>query len=226
MISVPSAYKQYVADAAAATGLPQQVVAAQIQLESNWNPRAKSGAGAEGIAQFMPGTFAEYGPKGGSPYNVADAFKAYVAYMKQLLRQEGGDIRKALEAYNAGPGNLSAGASYASTILQRAGQSGSPTAGAGSSGSGTAQQASFLSALGGWLGMLAGGNTSLSPTAGILGAVFTPVGNFFTDLGHALETWMHAVLWIVNPMNWVRILAGIAGVTAVASGAWIIAGSS
>ncbi len=221
-ISVPAAYKSYVAQAAAATGLPQQVVAAQIQLESDWDPNAKSPAGAQGIAQFMPGTFAAYGPKGGSPWVVADAFKAYVAYMKALLKQEGGDIRKALEAYNAGPGNLSAGAGYASTILSRAGQSGSPTAGAGSSTTGgSATQTGWLSDLGGWLAQ--GG--PLGDMAQVIGAVFTPVGNFFTDIGHALEVWMHAVLWLVNPMNWVRILAGIAGLGATAVGAWVIAGS-
>lgn len=122
MTAVPAAYQGYVSQAAEQLGIPQSVVAAQIQLESDWNPRAVSGAGAEGIAQFIPSTFAEYGPKGGSPFNVADAFAAYTAYMRALLRQEGGDVRKALEAYNAGPGNIGAGAAYASTIIQRSGQ--------------------------------------------------------------------------------------------------------
>jgi hypothetical protein len=106
--------------AAAALGISASIVAAQINEESGFNPNAVSPAGAEGIAQFMPGTFAEVGY--GSPFNVGDAFNAYTAYMGQLLHQEGGSIQKALEAYNAGPGNLGAGAGYASTILSNAGQ--------------------------------------------------------------------------------------------------------
>lgn len=116
---VPTQYRSYVANAAAQTGIPASVVAAQINLESSFNPNAVSSAGAQGIAQFVPGTFAAYG--NGSPFNVADAFQAYINYMNDLLKQEGGSVRKALEAYNAGPGNLGAGAGYASTILSRAG---------------------------------------------------------------------------------------------------------
>lgn len=126
-ISVPSQYQEQVKDAAFELGIPEQVVAAQLQLESNWNPAARSSAGAEGLAQFLPGTFQEYGPKGGDPFNASDAFYAYVHYMAALLKRENNDLRKALAAYNAGPGNLSAGAGYASTILSRAGLSGNPS---------------------------------------------------------------------------------------------------
>lgn len=135
-MNIPTAYQGYVTNASKSLGIPESVIAAQIQLESDWNPNAKSSAGAEGIAQFEPATFREYGS--GSPYNVSDAFNAYVAYMKALLGQEGGDIRKALEAYNAGPGNLPAGSSYASTILARAGtgdmNATAPTDGTGQTG--------------------------------------------------------------------------------------------
>jgi hypothetical protein len=119
MTAVPAQYQSYVTAAARATGLPEAVVATQINVESSFNPNAVSPAGAEGIAQFEPATFASYGS--GSPFNVADAFAAYTKYMSALLKQEGGDIRKALEAYNAGPGNLGAGAGYADLILKDAG---------------------------------------------------------------------------------------------------------
>ena len=120
MVSVPSQYVQMVKDAAQKSGLPESVVAAQINLESGFNPNAKSGAGAEGIAQFLPSTFSQYGT--GSPYNPQDAFNAYANYMSTLLKQEGGSVYKALEAYNAGPGNLGAGSGYASQILSAAKQ--------------------------------------------------------------------------------------------------------
>lgn len=115
MVNVPSQYQLYVTNAANQLGISPDIVAAQIQTESNWDPNANSGAGAEGIAQFLPGTFSQYGS--GSPYNVTDAFNAYTNYMSDLLRTEHGNIRDALAAYNAGPGNLSAGYAYADGIL-------------------------------------------------------------------------------------------------------------
>ena len=119
MVDVPSQYQLYVNNAANQLGISPDIVAAQIQTESNWDPNAKSNMGAEGIAQFEPGTFASYGS--GSPYNVADAFNAYVNYMGSLLKDENGNIRDALAAYNAGPGDKSAGYSYADGILKEAG---------------------------------------------------------------------------------------------------------
>lgn len=127
MVTVPSDFAPYVQAAAAGTGLPYQVVAAQAQAESNFNPNAVSSTGAEGWLQFEPGTYnsvaAQAGVQPGSEFNVADETKAYIVFMNQLLQLEGGNVFQALEAYNAGPGNLQAGASYASGILQAAGQS-------------------------------------------------------------------------------------------------------
>lgn len=143
MTAVPKQYQSYVTAAANATGLPESVVAAQIQLESSWNPNAVSPAGAEGIAQFEPGTFASYGT--GSPFDVADAFAAYTKYMAALLKQEGGDVRKALEAYNAGPGNLKAGADYATNILDTAGTGDSTVSPGSTSTSSSSSSSSILS---------------------------------------------------------------------------------
>lgn len=120
-VIIPQQYSAQVAAAAKALGLPVAVVGEQLAYESSWNPNAVSPAGAEGLAQFEPGTFATYGPKGGSPFNVDDAFAAYTAYMGALLKQFNGDARKALAAYNAGPGNLAAGYGYADHILSQAG---------------------------------------------------------------------------------------------------------
>jgi hypothetical protein len=134
--NIPSEYVSYVQQAAKATGMPESVVCAQINEESGFNPNATSSAGAEGIAQFEPGTFSAEGCSG-TPYNASNAFACYSTYMSSLLKSEGGSIQKALEAYNAGPGNLSAGAGYANTILANAGQGVSGTASpSGGSGSG------------------------------------------------------------------------------------------
>lgn len=124
---VPKQYVAWVRNAAQGTGMPASVVAAQIQDESNFDPSVTSSAGAEGMAQFLPSTFRQYGK--GSPFNPNDAETAYVNYMNSLLRQYNGNIRDALAAYNAGPGNLQAGYAYADSILSQAGVKASATAG-------------------------------------------------------------------------------------------------
>lgn len=123
---VPSNFQPYVTQASQGTGVPSDVVAAQANEESGFNASAVSGAGAEGWLQFEPTTYNAYAPQAGvnsgTEFNVADETKVYVVYMNNLLQQEGGSVYKALEAYNAGPGNLPAGAQYANTILQNAGE--------------------------------------------------------------------------------------------------------
>lgn len=186
-VSVPAQYQGYVTQAAKALGIPEQVVAAQIDLESTWNPTAVSPAGAQGIAQFEPGTWAQYGH--GSPFNVDDAFAAYTAYMSALLHQEGGDIRKALQAYNAGPKNLGAGSGYADTILRRAGGAVPVSASGGSGGAGTGSGDS--------------GGGLLSWPADITG--------FFTSATDVLTgnvSWMKAFF---QPSTYVRLGAGLFG---------------
>ena len=133
MVTVPSSYVSLVQEAASGTGLPYNVVAAQANEESGFNASATSSAGAEGWLQFEPGTYnavaAQAGVPQGTEYNPSDETKAYIVYMNQLLQQEGGSIFRALEAYNAGPGNLGAGAGYANTIMAAAGTPTSATAG-------------------------------------------------------------------------------------------------
>ena len=92
---------QKIRDAATAAGINADVAVSQAQAESNFNPNARSGAGAQGLFQFMPGTWAVYG-QGGNPFDVDDAVPAYIAYMKKLLSQFGGRYDLALAGYNWG----------------------------------------------------------------------------------------------------------------------------
>lgn len=124
---VPPQYANWVTTAATDTGLPVSVVAAQIDEESGFNPLATSSAGAEGIAQFEPATYAAVGGHG-SEYNAQNELQPYINLTNENLTWSGGNVAKALAAYNAGQGNWQAGVGYANTILSNAGQQSQLTA--------------------------------------------------------------------------------------------------
>src|SRR5215469_3410469 len=92
--------------AAQAAGIDPDLFARQINQESGFNPGAVSGAGARGIAQFMPGTAQGLGI---NPDNPSQALPAAANLMKSYLDRYGGDWASALSAYNAGPGNVPSG---------------------------------------------------------------------------------------------------------------------
>lgn len=126
----PSNVLPYLQQAASSTGLPLSVVEAQNYAESGYgSDNGPSSAGAEGPWQFLPSTYTGAGGKAGTENDWAASTPIYIKYMDSLLTEEGGNIFKALEAYNAGPGNLGAGAGYASGIESSAGVSQSAKAG-------------------------------------------------------------------------------------------------
>lgn len=55
-------------EASSISGFPVSLIAATIHQESGWDPNAVSGVGAQGLAQFMPGTWPSYGGDG-DPFN-------------------------------------------------------------------------------------------------------------------------------------------------------------
>ena len=77
------------------------LVAAVAQAESNGNQNAVSGVGALGVMQLMPDTAASLGV---DPNNRKDNIRGGAKYLRQMLDTFGGDVRKAVAAYNAGPG--------------------------------------------------------------------------------------------------------------------------
>ena len=83
--------------------LPYDFFTRLIWQESRFDPGARSPAGAEGVAQFMPGTAAERGLA--DPFEPARALDESAAYLKEL-RQRFGNLGLAAAAYNAGPGRL------------------------------------------------------------------------------------------------------------------------
>ncbi|MDP2305081.1 MAG: lytic transglycosylase domain-containing protein [Pseudomonadota bacterium] len=87
--------------AAAANGLPAELIKAVAVAESRMNPAALSPAGAQGLMQMMPATAHALGLT--NPFDPEQSIKAGAAY---LARQVGafGSFSLALAAYNAGPG--------------------------------------------------------------------------------------------------------------------------
>lgn len=222
---VPSQYVADVNNAAAATGLPAAVVAAQINDESGFQPGVTSSAGAQGIAQFLPSTFAAYGH--GSAYNAQDAFAAYANYMNTLLKQFNGNVRDALAAYNAGPGNIGAGMGYANTILSNAGASPNTRASGGSGGSrgtggvritGSSGSQSSTGTSGTSDGTTTSGVPDPSSPGGIIGfAEGLPFG--LGNLVKAIEPLLHAFATVIDysfmmfqPGQGFRLLFGIGAI--------------
>jgi hypothetical protein len=98
---VPSQYRQMILDAAQRFNVQPVLLAAQLKAESDFNPNSVSPAGAQGIAQFMPGTARSMGLT--NPFDPRASIFAQAKLMSQLIKQFG-SIPKALAAYNAGPG--------------------------------------------------------------------------------------------------------------------------
>jgi len=97
---VPEAWAPAIGRAAQRWNVGAALLAAQLYQESHFNPFAVSGAGAQGIAQFMPDTARAYGLD--DPFDAPAAIDAQARLMHDLLRQFG-SVPLALAAYNAGP---------------------------------------------------------------------------------------------------------------------------
>jgi soluble lytic murein transglycosylase-like protein len=95
-------YGSEITAAAQRNGLDPALLAGLIKQESGFNANARSGAGAQGLTQLMPGTAAGLGVT--NPLDPGQAIEGGAKYLKQQLDRFGGDVARALAAYNAGPG--------------------------------------------------------------------------------------------------------------------------
>lgn len=86
--------------------LPAGLLRSVALTESRGDQFAISGAGAQGLFQFMPGTALDMGLRGNDVFDPVKSAEAAARYLSMLLQKNGGDLNKALASYNWGIGNV------------------------------------------------------------------------------------------------------------------------
>ncbi|MGA8783325.1 MAG: lytic transglycosylase domain-containing protein [Terracidiphilus sp.] len=92
--------ERYVRRYAAHYRVQPELIAALIDVESRWNPRAVSDKGAMGLMQLMPATARRYGAI--HPFDVEENIAAGTRYVTVLMWEFHGDLRMVAAAYYAG----------------------------------------------------------------------------------------------------------------------------
>ena len=97
-------YDDYFNKASTTYNVDKRLLIAAAKTESDFNPKATSGAGAKGIMQLMDSTAKGLGVT--NSYDPEQNIMGGAKYLSQLLKIYDGDRNKALAAYNAGTGNV------------------------------------------------------------------------------------------------------------------------
>src|SRR5262245_1945362 len=93
-------YGEIIDKVAAEQGVNAKLVRALVQVESAYQPRARSPKGAMGLMQLMPATARQYGVS--DPYDPVSNIEAGIKHLKSLLQRFPKSVALALAAYNAG----------------------------------------------------------------------------------------------------------------------------
>ncbi len=93
-------YKDEVKVAALDSGVETALLHAVIMTESNYNARAKSPKGAQGLMQLMPFTAKRFGVN--NSYDPGQNIQGGARYLSYLLKLFNNDFSLAVAAYNAG----------------------------------------------------------------------------------------------------------------------------
>lgn len=99
-----SKYDHFISEASIKHGVSFKLLKALIKVESNFNPKAVSKAGAMGLMQIMPENFDAL--KITNPFNPRENILGGTLYLKQLMTRFEGKLPLALAAYNAGPNTV------------------------------------------------------------------------------------------------------------------------
>jgi soluble lytic murein transglycosylase-like protein len=97
----PGPYLDQIRAAAAKYKLPEALILAVMAVESNFDPRALSDKGAQGLMQLMPGTARDLYVT--DAWDPAQNIEGGSRYLRVLANQYSGDMIRTLAAYNAGP---------------------------------------------------------------------------------------------------------------------------
>ena len=100
---VPDRWRDHVFSTADKYNLSPDLLEAVVWQESRWRPDAVSPAGARGLTQLMPGTARDMGV---NPHDPLANLDGGARYLRMQLDLFGGDVERALAAYNAGPGRV------------------------------------------------------------------------------------------------------------------------
>ena len=95
-------YASLISSVAQSQGVPVRLVHALIEVESNYQSRARSPKGARGLMQLMPATAKQYGVT--NSYDPKANLEGGVRYLKDLMSRL--ELPTALAAYNAGEGTV------------------------------------------------------------------------------------------------------------------------
>jgi soluble lytic murein transglycosylase-like protein len=99
----PHKWQDRIAQLATKYDVSPALLEAVVWQESRWREGAVSPVGARGLAQLMPGTARDLGVKADDP---SQNLEGGARYLRMQLDSFGGDLEKALAAYNAGPGRV------------------------------------------------------------------------------------------------------------------------
>jgi soluble lytic murein transglycosylase-like protein len=99
----PAQWTAHIARLAVRYDLSPSLLEALVWQESRWNPHAVSPVGAKGLAQLMPGTARDMQV---NPDDPLANLEGGARYLRLMLNMFGGDLEKALAAYNAGPARV------------------------------------------------------------------------------------------------------------------------
>ena len=93
-------YDRYIAEASRLYAIPEALIRAVVQVESNYDPRVVSNCGAQGLMQLMPQTGRRMGVR--NPFDPRQNILGGTRYLRYLANIFGGDIVLTIAGYHAG----------------------------------------------------------------------------------------------------------------------------